>query len=158
MGKSVLVFGANGLVGRSVKQLIKSDDDFFGTYHKRKEEGLFQADITSEKDVKNVFEKTKPDIVINCSNLAGGVNFCEKEPTLAEKFHLFSNQTIGKLCEENNSRMVMISTDYVFDGKNPPYSEDDKKNPLNTYGKLKLEAENWIKQNLTMHTLSLIHI
>lgn len=153
MDKSILVFGANGLVGRSVKNLISSKHKFYGTFYKRKGEDLLQADITSKEDVKHVFDKTTPDIVINCSNLAGGVNFCEKEPELAKNFHLISNQTIGKLCEENNSRMVMLSTDYVFDGENPPYSEDDKKNPLNTYGRLKLEVEKWIEQNVKMHTI-----
>ena len=153
MDKSILVFGANGLVGRSIKNLISPKHEFYGTYNKRKERDLLQVDITSKEDVKHVFEKITPDIVINCSNLAGGVNFCEKEPELGKKFHLISNQTIGKLCEENNSRMVMLSTDYVFDGENPPYSEDDKKNPLNTYGRLKLEAEKWIEQNVTLHTI-----
>ena len=153
MDKSILVFGANGLVGRSIKNLIGPKHEFYGTYNKRKERDLLQVDITSKEDVKHVFEKITSDIVINCSNLAGGVNLCEKEPELAKKFHLISNQTIGKLCEENNSRMVMISTDYVFDGKNPPYSEDDKKNPLNMYGRVKLDAENWIIQNVTLHTI-----
>lgn len=37
--------------------------------------------------------------------------------------------------------MIYISTDYVFDGKNPPYKETDVPNPLNTYGKSKLEGE-----------------
>ena len=153
MDKNILVFGANGLVGRSVKSLVESKYNFYGTFHKRKEEDLFQVDITSKEDLTYAFKKTKPDIVINCSNLAGGVNFCEKEPKLAENFHLISNQIIGKLCKENDSRMVMISTDYVFDGKNPPYSEDDEKNPLNTYGRLKLEAEKWISQNVKMYTI-----
>ena len=54
-------------------------------------------------------------------------------------------QNVVDLCKEFNSKMVYISTDYVFDGKSGPFSEDDTPNPLNHYGKTKLEAENIVK-------------
>ena len=47
----------------------------------------------------------------------------------------------------------MISTDYVFDGKNAPYKEDDIPNPLNVYGRLKLEAEKWLVNNVPKHII-----
>jgi dTDP-4-dehydrorhamnose reductase len=42
---------------------------------------------------------------------------------------------------KENIFFILISTDYVFDGKNPPYKEDDTPNPLQAYGKSKYEAE-----------------
>lgn len=148
-----LVFGANGLIGRAVGKQLEGKYEWFGTYHRRKEPGLINVDITSVDSLKEIFDEVKPDCVINCANLAGGVDFCERHPDLAEKFHLEANISIGKLCEKHDSKMVLISTDYVFDGKDAPYQEDNKPNPLNIYGRLKLEAEKWLVNNVSRHII-----
>jgi len=148
-----LVFGANGLIGRAVGKQLEGKYDWFGTYYKRKESGLIKLDITSVDNLKEIFDEIKPSCVINCTNLAGGVDFCESHPSLAEKFHLEANIAIGELCEKYDARMVLISTDYVFDGENAPYKEDDEPNPLNTYGRLKLEAEKLLINNVAKHTI-----
>ncbi len=149
--KTYLVLGASGLIGRAVVKQLEGKYEWFGTYHKREEPGLIKVDITSVDSLKNIFDKVRPDCVINCANLAGGVDFCESHPGLAEKFHLEANISVGKLCEKYNSKIVLISTDYVFDGKNAPYKEDDVPNPLNVYARLKLEAEKWVINNVAMH-------
>ena len=146
--KIYLILGANGLVGRFIARQLDGKHKWYGTYYKREEPNLIKADITSNDDLEKIFEMAKPDHVINCTNLAGGVDFCEKNPDLAKKFHLHTNMSIGKLCNEYSSGFVFISTDYVFDGKNAPYKEDDKPNPLNLYGKLKLESEKWITSHI----------
>lgn len=144
-----LILGANGLVGGALKKQIDGRYDWHGTYHKREAPGLIKVDITSNNQLKKIFEITKPEHVINCSNLAGGVDLCERNPDLAKKFHLQSNKSIGELCNIYSSRFVFISTDYVFDGKKSSYKEDDEPNPLNVYGQLKLESEKWIKNNVS---------
>jgi len=148
-----LIFGANGLIGRTVIKQLQNEHECFGTYYKREEPGLIKIDITSEEDLKKIFNTTKPDCIIHCANLAGGVNFCEKNPEIAKKFHLEATKSIGNLCEEYASRFVFISTDYIFDGEDQPYKEDDEPNPLNVYGRLKLDAENWIKYNVSKYLI-----
>ena len=148
-----LVFGANGLIGRAIGKQFEGKYEWFGTYYKRKEPGLIKVDITSVDNLKEIFDEIKPSCVINCANLAGGVDFCESHPTLARKFHLEASIVIGKLCEKYNSTMVLISTDYVFDGENAPYKEYDEPNPLNVYGKLKLEAEKWLVNNVAKYRI-----
>jgi len=151
--KKYLIFGANGLLGRAASKQLEGNYAWSGTYYKRMEPGLIQADVTSVDDLKRIFNEIKPDFVVNCANLAGGVDFCESHPDLAEQFHLDANISIGKLSEEYDSRIVLISTDYVFDGKDPPYKEDDTPNPLNVYGRLKLEAEQWLISNVSKYTV-----
>lgn len=148
-----LVFGANGLIGRAVGKQVEDKYEWCGTYYKRKEPGLIKVDITSVDSLKEIFNEIKPGCVVNCANLAGGVDFCESHPDLAREFHLEANISIGKLCEEYDSRMVLMSTDYVFDGRNAPYQENDEPNPLNIYGILKLEAERWLINNVSKHTI-----
>jgi dTDP-4-dehydrorhamnose reductase len=151
--KSYLILGANGLIGRAIRKQLEGKYLWYGTYNKRKEPELIEVDITSNNDLKRIFEISNPDCVINCANLAGGVNFCENNPELARKFHFDANVKVGELGNKYNARMVLISTDYVFDGKNPPYKEDDPKNPLNVYGKMKLQAERWMEEHLTQYTI-----
>jgi len=72
---------------------------------------------------------------------------------LARKFHFDASVKVGELCNKYNARMVLISTDYVFDGENSSYKEDDPKNPLNVYGKMKLQAERWMEEHFTQYTI-----
>jgi dTDP-4-dehydrorhamnose reductase len=148
-----LVLGANGLVGRAVGKILEGKYEWSGTYFRREELGLIKLDVTSSSNLREIFDKVKPDCVVNCANLAGGVDYCESHPDIAKRFHLEANISIGKLCKQYNARMVLISTDYVFDGRSAPYQEDDKPNPLNIYGRLKLEAEKWLVKKVAGHTV-----
>lgn len=146
--KNVLIFGGNGLVGKSFAITFNNLKGYkvYSTSRNPVNEQL-NCDITNENDVVNCFSISKPDIVINCTNLAGGVNFCEENQSLSQAFHYEANKLIGSIAEKINAQFVLISTDYVFDGKNVPYSENDTTNPLNAYGHHKLNAEQWITEN-----------
>jgi dTDP-4-dehydrorhamnose reductase len=153
--KNVLIFGGNGLVGKSFEKILNKDKNFkiYSTSRVPSNNQL-ACDITDFESIKSCFETTQPSLVINCTNLAGGVNFCEDNPDLSERFHFEANKTMSKLSDERNIPFVLISTDYVFDGSAPPYSEEDVKNPLNAYGHHKLKAENWIKENSTKYIIA----
>lgn len=149
-----LVIGANGLVGKYLgKILSRQGIPWTGTYFKRRENGLVKLDITDNNAVFKVIDEYKPDVVFHCSNLAGGVNYCQENPEMATKFHFDATKAIGEICDKNSVRMVFISTDYVFDGKRGPYMEDDQPNPLNLYGELKLHSEGWLLNNLQRATI-----
>ena len=153
--KNVLIFGGNGLVGKSFEKLLKhnSEVQVYSTSRSPQGNQIF-CDITNPESITSSFEKTQPDLVINCTNLAGGVNFCENNPSLSEIFHFEASKTMSNLADIINIPFVLISTDYVFDGTEAPYSEDDRKNPLNVYGKHKLKAEDWIKENTSKYIIA----
>ncbi|NQU95498.1 MAG: SDR family oxidoreductase [Candidatus Omnitrophica bacterium] len=145
-----VVIGANGLVGRCVINLLTQKGiECIGTCNKRPRNKLFKLDITDPEEINRFFSKFSPEVVFHCANLAGGVNFCQSNPKIATDFHLNATKRIGNACNANNATMFFISTDYVFDGTKAPYKENDPTNPLNLYGKLKLEAEEWIKGNIS---------
>jgi dTDP-4-dehydrorhamnose reductase len=85
--------------------------------------------------------------------LPGGVNFCEENPELARKLHVDAIKALVDWCTANHALFVYFSTDYVFDGKNPPYKEDDETGPLNLYGQLKLESEQYIQQEMERYII-----
>ena len=144
-----LVIGANGLLGAALGRLLSEKNiSWTGTYNKRPKDGLLRLDITDPESVKELFFKIEPNVVFDCANLAGGVDFCESHPDIAKIFHLDSTINIGAQCKAMGAKMVFVSTDYVFDGTRGPYKEDVAPNPLNLYGKLKLSAEDWLQKNL----------
>jgi len=149
-----LIIGANGLIGREIGRLLsKKGILWVGTYSKRPLNGLVPLNILNSQDIKEVFSRFSPDAVFHCANLAGGVDFCEKNPEAAGDFHLNATKNVGSYCKDIDALLVFISTDYVFDGTDAPYREDAVTNPLNLYGRLKLQAECWIQENLKRYII-----
>lgn len=144
-----LVIGANGLVGRRLSAILREKGlTFAGTYNRRSEEGLLKLNITDASELNGLFDLCSPKAVFNCANFAGGVDSCEKNPRGTSDFYFNATKEIGLRCKRMKAKFIFISTDYIFDGTKGPYREDDKANPLNLYGRLKLEAEEWIRGNL----------
>lgn len=150
-----LVIGANGLIGRRLLRLLKRRGiSSTGTYNKRPEAGLIPLDITDTASLAQIIKGLAPKHIYLCANLAGGVNYCEKNNAQARKFYYDATVNIGQECARTGSSLIFVSTDYVFDGTKGPYREDDGVNPLNIYGRLKLDAEEWIRKNLENHIIA----
>ncbi len=87
--------------------------------------------------------KEKPDAVVHCAALVG-INACEKDKKFAYKINVEGAKNIAESAHKINSRVIYISTDYVFDGSKGMYSEVDKPSPINYYGESKLEGEQFM--------------
>ncbi|MCP4265476.1 MAG: SDR family oxidoreductase [Candidatus Brocadiaceae bacterium] len=149
-----LIIGANGLIGRQVGKLLSGKGiPWEGTSCKRNSGFFHPVNILDKEKVSNLITELNPKVVFHCANLAGGVNYCQENPEIAEDFHFNATRQIGMICNDIGSRFVFVSTDYVFDGEAGPYSEDDHPNPLNLYGELKLRAEKWLLENVEMITI-----
>ncbi len=138
----VLVIGASGLVGSHCLKYFKEKNiEVIGTYRNFKTEDTCFFDPL-EENCFNFLEEMhfKPEVIIHCGALTN-VDYCEDHQEESENQTLTSTKVIAEYCKKNSIRLVYISTDYVFDGLNGPYSEDEKTNPINVYGKHKLEAE-----------------
>ncbi|OGL42346.1 MAG: dTDP-4-dehydrorhamnose reductase [Candidatus Schekmanbacteria bacterium RIFCSPHIGHO2_02_FULL_38_11] len=135
----VLLLGAKGMLGSEIAMCLKSS---FNVIPYGKEE----LDITNEFLTRNKIKEISPEIVINTAAYTD-VEGCERNSEHAFKVNAHGVKNIAESCREFGSKIVHISTDYIFDGtKKPPYDEDDQPNPLNVYGKSKLEGENFIKK------------
>ena len=130
-----IVLGGSGFVGLYITKYLNA----IGTSFSGKD-GFVKLDITNENEVKNLFEKIKPDVVINSAAMAD-VDLCERESKLAELINGLSVEWLAYATEQVNAKFVQISTDYVFDGETGNYKEGDETNPINEYGKSKLLGE-----------------
>ncbi len=136
----VLVTGANGMLGTDLCKLlhennlmvIKTDVD--------------TLDITDEENVSNYFALEKPNFVIHCAAYTN-VDKAEDDYEKAHLINAIGTKNIAKACNNISAKLIYISTDYVFDGtKNTPYLTTDKTNPINNYGRTKLEGEQSVQK------------
>ena len=149
-----LILGANGLIGKEFVKLCEEKGvEYVGTRYSRAKGDYREVNFQEPGALAAVLDEVSPAVVVNCVNLAGGVNFCEENHGLARTLHVDSVKVIVNWCARNDAEFVFFSTDYVFDGKNPPYKENDKTGPLNLYGKLKLESENYIREKMERYLI-----
>ena len=140
--KKILVTGSDGQLGKTL-QKISMDKTTFEWIFLNKE----KLDITKISEIKNEFKKYNPSFCINCAAFTD-VKKSEKNPSLAHKINVQGVKKLTQVCNDNESILIHISTDYVFDGtKKRPYLENDKTNPLNEYGMTKYLSEKYIVEN-----------
>lgn len=144
----ILITGANGLLGQAVTSVFKRESDFDLCLTSVEETSFSGSgnqyvclDITKKEDVKTVISKYQPDVVINCAAFTD-VDRCETERDLCWKLNVDAVKNLIIATRPHGIKLIHISTDYIFDGKNGPYREDDIPNPISFYGRSKLAAEN----------------
>lgn len=141
----LLIIGASGVLGaRLYNDAIKKKWNVMGTYCSHEHDGLFYLDLKDKKSMEKTFSFFRPETVV----LAGGitdVDLCEKKSRLAEDVNIKGTLNLARKIKEQAAKLVFLSTDYVFNGENGPYEEEDRPAPINVYGRTKLEAEIAIK-------------
>lgn len=135
----ILVTGSNGQLGNEIRKLahLYSNFDFVFT-------DIEELDITNKEHVQQFFSANKPGCVINCAAYTA-VDRAESEREKAMLINADAVRLLAECCKDNNSLLVHISTDYVFDGtKKSPYLETDPVSPVSFYGKSKSSGEKHI--------------
>lgn len=138
----VLVTGASGLMGRALMREFDgaASCEVLGLAFSRAKGALKKVDIRDEGEVRQVMQEFKPDAVVHAA-VERRPDVVEVNEERAKKVNCSASETIAKMSAEIGAYMIYISTDYVFDGKSPPYKPGDATNPLNKYGQQKLEGE-----------------
>jgi dTDP-4-dehydrorhamnose reductase len=142
--KRLLVTGASGFLGWNICGLAQSDWTVFGTCFSHKVRthgvGMLTADLRSYRELKRVFDEARPDAVIHAAALSNP-NICQANPTDSHRINVDLSINIAGLCADSHVHCLFTSSDLVFDGRNPPYSEKDPVSPINFYGEHKVMAE-----------------
>jgi dTDP-4-dehydrorhamnose reductase len=97
-------------------------------------------------------EGLRPEVVIHCA-ARPNVDWCELNPDEARSINLLPVKLLAEKCARIDAKLVFLSTDYVFDGAGGPYNENDATNPINVYGRLKLEGEQTIARLTDDHLI-----
>ena len=133
---NVLIIGSHGQLGVDCTQILS------GTYQVTAVD-FPEIDITSRQSLDDIWATHQPQVVINCAAYTA-VDKCETDADAAWRVNADGPRNIGEISMKHGSRVIHVSTDYVFDGKKEvpkPYVEDDPVNPLSEYGRSKLAGE-----------------
>ena len=146
--KKILLTGANGLLGQKTAEVFAKETDhellladLAGRAEEPRKYSYISLDITNKEKVKSVVKDYKPDIIINAAAYTN-VDGCETERELSWKVNVDAVKHLIIASRYNASKIIHISTDYIFDGVKGGYDEDSTPNPLSFYGKSKLASEN----------------
>jgi len=130
----ILVTGAAGMLGHDLVPVLSRSHQVRGI-------DLGDLDITDRTAVAGFIRAERPEVVIHTAAYTN-VDAAETDPAPAKAVNSRGAENVASACRETGARMILISTDYVFDGeKRAPYLESDRPNPVNEYGRSKLEGE-----------------
>lgn len=156
MQKTVLLTGANGLLGQKLVNLLAGRDavrliaSSSGPNRNVTREGYVYEplDITDHAALNRLVTKYQPTHIINCAAMTN-VDQCETDQERCRAINTDAVAEMVRICERDEIHLIHISTDFIFDGTNPPYREEDQGNPLSFYGQSKFDAEQAIlKSNI----------
>ncbi|MDR6968756.1 dTDP-4-dehydrorhamnose reductase [Flavobacterium arsenatis] len=142
----VVVTGASGQLGQSLQFIAPNYPQIKFHFYNSSE-----LNITDLENCKTIFSEIKPDFCINAAAYTA-VDKAESEPEKAYAINVTGAENLAKVCKENNTVLLHISTDFVFDGNaSKPYTEDDTPNPTGVYGQTKLDGEKAIQEIWEKH-------
>ncbi len=132
----ILITGANGQLGNEMRVIAKSN-----TQHEFVFTDVQELNICDKDAVNAFFKEGHFDFVVNCAAYTAVTN-AEKDFDKSLALNRDAVRNIGEAAAENGTKVIHISTDYVFDGTaHTPYTEDMTVNPQSVYGKTKYEGE-----------------
>lgn len=147
MAKRVLVTGASGLFGREILKCFAATQwEVLGLAFSRASGDLKKVDLCDRAQVEAVLDEFRPSVVVHAA-AERRPDVVEKQTNVAVALNVDATQTLAELCCKRDTYLLYISSDYVFDGKDPPYAPSAPTNPLNTYGRTKRDGELVILQN-----------
>jgi dTDP-4-dehydrorhamnose reductase len=152
--KTILTTGSNGLLGQKITEKILAEGRVkliatskgINRYPIVDGYEYVEMDILNPEQVGQVVEKYKPDAIIHTAAMTN-VDTCEANKELCHQLNVDAVQTLLSICEEKNIQLVHLSTDFVFDGADGPYKEEDAVNPVSYYGESKVLAEDLLKHS-----------
>ncbi len=155
----ILLTGANGLLGQKTAEVFARETDhelLLSDLAEKAEEprkySYLPLDITNKESVKKAVKEYMPDLIINAAAFTN-VDGCETERELSWRVNVDAVKHLIIASRFNSSKIIHISTDYIFDGIHGGYDENATPNPLSFYGKAKLASENALTASGVNHTI-----
>jgi dTDP-4-dehydrorhamnose reductase len=156
--KRILVVGANGMLGQRVINFYSKKEKIELLGCSIEPDPVYEGaeyiccDLTKRESIKKAVFDFCPDFIVNTAAYTN-VDKSETEREQAWKLNVRGVEYLAETCRVLDAHLVHISSDYIFDGKNGPYNETAKPNPLGYYGRTKLASENALKISGSMNSI-----
>lgn len=136
----VLVTGAAGMLGPLVVRALRPLCEVQGACRACNPGGLLQFDLADRAAVLAAVREGGYTHVVNCAALRSP-EYCLEHPEEAYRSNALAVEYLAEACAVRGAFLLQISTDYVFNGEQPPYAESAPPSPVNLYGRTKLTGE-----------------
>ena len=156
----ILITGSNGLLGQKLLHKLRQDSsvELIATskgenrVSEKNSYTYFELDITNKDSVAKLIASEKPQVVMNTAAMTN-VDLCEEKKQACDALNVDAVQYLADACEKIDAHLIQISTDFIFDGEDGPYTEQDKPNPLSYYGLSKLKSEQLLQAHSVKWTV-----
>lgn len=149
-----LVIGGSGVIGYKIVEFLKKNENdvefTFKTNNELIPKGI-PLDITNFESTQKIIERIKPNIVIHTAAISN-VDFCETNKKMAELVNVEGTRNIVNACKKINSKIVFVSTSFVFNGKKK-FIEEDETSPSTFYGITKFKGEQIVQKSKLSHLI-----
>lgn len=143
----ILIVGASGFIGYHMFEEFSKNHEVAGTFYNHPTSNFVHLDIKDKVEINNVLIFFSPDVII-CPAANPNVEYCETHPEETWEVNVLGTANTIEYAKKIGAKFVFFSSDYIFDGKEGPYLEEDNPNPINIYGRQKLASEELIRENL----------
>lgn len=158
--KKIIITGSNGLLGQNLLSLLLEEKEIYqvigfsrgGNRSGRDDFAYHDVDITDAKKLRTLVLGIRPDVIINTAAMTN-VDACEADKENCYLLNVEAVQQLTTLCSAIDTHLIHLSTDFIFDGKNGPYAEEDAPNPLSYYGLTKLQSEEILTKSTIDYTI-----
>jgi dTDP-4-dehydrorhamnose reductase len=152
--KKIIVTGSNGLLGQKITDLSIQDPEIEliatsvgpNRHHIKDGYRYEELDVLDLDRLNELVERYQPDSIIHTAAMTN-VDTCEVERTKCYALNVQSVKNLVGVCEWRDIQLIHLSTDFIFDGEDGPYTEEAEPNPLSYYGETKLESELILKNS-----------
>lgn len=153
----ILVTGGSGLLGSRFPVLADENYEIITTHHKHPSKETIPLDIKEGEMVRKTIKNINPDVIIHTAALTN-VDYCEDHQQEAWELNVQGTKNLVDACQENCSKLIYISTDFVFDGDKGLYKEEDETNPLGYYAYTKLKGEEQVKNSSLDYVIARVSV
>jgi len=156
----ILITGSNGLLGQKLLHKLRVDNTFeliatskgVNRVNIKKGYTFFSLDITNKEEVNKVIINQAPNVVVNTAAMTN-VDLCEDKQEACDVLNVEAVKYLADACANIDAHLIHISTDFIFDGEDGPYKEEDEPNPLSYYGLSKLKSEHLLQAHAVKWTV-----
>lgn len=147
MPKRVLILGAGGQLGIALGEAFRFGHEAVEAVHRSPGPGQRTVELTDGTNLTRLLDEVRPEWILTAAAFCH-VDRCETEPELCRRVNVEGPGTIAQWASSQGAVVVYYSTDHVFDGTLPRYSEEDRVHPLNAYASSKAQGEEVLRKRL----------
>lgn len=156
----IAITGSNGLLGQTLVNLLLKEKDTYQVFglsratnrSGRTDFSFISVDLTAKNELEKHLQIIKPDVIVNTAAMTQ-VDDCEIHQKECDQLNIDLVAHLIEYANKNNTHIIQLSTDFIFDGKKGFYTEADTPNPLSYYGLSKLKSEQLLTSSKIPYTI-----